>query len=115
MAEKMIAYCGLVCSECPAYVATQAGDKEALERVAARWSEEFHAPFTVEDCLCDGCTSGSKRLSGYCGKCEVRACAVARGVINCAYCDDYGCEKITGFFNFAPEAKAALEEIRKVL
>jgi hypothetical protein len=36
-------------------------------------------------------------------------------VINCAYCDDYGCEKITGFFNFAPDAKARLEEIRQTL
>ena len=116
MAEKMIAYCGLVCIECPAYIATQADDKEALKRVAAQWSEEFHASFTAEDCLCDGCTSGSERLSSYSrGGCEVRACAIARGVVNCAYCDDYGCEKITGFFSFAPDAKAALEEIRKAL
>ncbi len=115
MEEKMIAYCGLVCTECPAYIATQAGDMEALKRVAARWSEEFNASFTAADCLCDGCTSDSERLSGYCGKCEVRACAIARGVINCAHCDDYGCEKITGFFNFAPDAKATLEGIRKSL
>jgi len=116
MAEKMIAYCGLVCSGCPAYVATQAGDMEALERVAAQWSEEFGATFTAADCLCDGCTSASERLSSYAsGGCEVRACAVTRGVVNCATCDDYGCEKITAFFNFAPEAKATLEEIRKSL
>jgi hypothetical protein len=115
MAEQMIAYCGLVCTECPAYVATQAGDMEALERVAAEWSEEFNATLTAADCLCDGCISGSERLSSYCGECEVRACALGRGVINCAYCDDYGCEKITGFFNFAPDAKARLEEIRSTL
>ena len=114
MAEKMIAYCGLVCTKCPAYIATQAGDQEALERVAAHWSKEFHAEFIAADCLCDGCTGG-ERLSGYCGKCEIRACAVARGVINCAHCDDYGCEKLAGFFKFAPEAQAALETIRKAL
>ena len=62
MAEKMIAYCGLVCTECPAYIATQADDKEALKRVAAQWSKDFNAPFTAEDCLCDGCTSGSEPL-----------------------------------------------------
>jgi hypothetical protein len=114
MAEKMIAYCGLVCTKCPAYIATQAGDQEGLERVAAQWSKEFHAKFTAADCLCDGCTGG-ERLSAYCGKCEIRACAVARGVINCAHCDDYGCEKLTGFFKFAPEAQAALETLREVL
>ena len=35
--DKIIAYCGLVCSDCSAYVATQANDQEALERVAAQW------------------------------------------------------------------------------
>jgi hypothetical protein len=115
MAEKMIAYCGLVCAECPAYVATQADDVEALERVAARWSEELDTTLTAADCLCDGCISGSERLCSYCGECEVRACAVARDVINCAHCDDYGCEKITGFLALAPEAKTMLEEIRKSL
>ncbi|RLC63088.1 MAG: hypothetical protein DRI79_08630 [Chloroflexi bacterium] len=115
MAEKMIAYCGLVCTECPAYLATQADDMEALERVAARWSEEFHAPITAAYCLCDGCLSDGGRLCGHCAECEVRACAIARGLVNCAHCDDYGCEKITGFFKFAPGAKATLEEIRKAL
>ena len=116
MAEQMIAYCGLVCSECPAYVATQAGDMEALERVTARWSEDFNETITVEDCLCDGCTSGSERLCSYCSECQVRACATARGVITCAHCDDYGCEKLTGLFNVVgPEAKATLEGIRQAL
>lgn len=116
MAEKMIAYCGLVCSECPAYIATQADDMEALGRVAAEWRKEFDASITVADCVCDGCTSGSERLSSHARSgCEVRACGVGRGVLNCAHCDDYGCEKLTGFFQFAPDAKTSLEEIRATL
>jgi hypothetical protein len=116
MAERMIAYCGLVCSECPAYIATQADDMEALARVAAQWSEEYNAEFTAQNCICDGCTSDG-RLSSYAasGGCPVRVCAVERGVINCAYCDDYGCDKITHFFSFATEAKTTLEEIRQAL
>jgi hypothetical protein len=34
--DKIIAYCGLVCADCPAYIATPANDREALERVAAQ-------------------------------------------------------------------------------
>jgi hypothetical protein len=113
--EKIVAYCGLVCSECPAYVATQAGDMAALEEVAARWNQEFGASFTATDCLCDACTSGSARLCSYCGECNVRACAVTREVLTCAHCDDYGCEIITGFLEQAPGAKASLEEIRASL
>lgn len=30
--ERIVAYCGLVCTECPAHIATQADDRAALER-----------------------------------------------------------------------------------
>jgi len=33
--DRIIAYCGLVCSDCPAYTATQADDRAALERLCA--------------------------------------------------------------------------------
>ncbi len=41
MGEKIIAYCGGVCTDCPAYVATQTDDREALEKVAAEWREQY--------------------------------------------------------------------------
>jgi hypothetical protein len=114
--DKIIAYCGLVCSNCPAYIATQADDRAALEQVAAQWREQFNAPdITVESAMCDGCLSNSERLCGYCFECQVRACGMERGVVNCAYCDDYGCDKIEGFFGFAPDARATLDAIRQGL
>ena len=33
--KRIIAFCGLVCTECPAFIATQKDDREALEQVAA--------------------------------------------------------------------------------
>ena len=54
--NKIIAYCGLVCSDCSAYIATQADDQEALEKVAAQWREQYNVPnITVASVLCDGC------------------------------------------------------------
>jgi len=32
---RMIACCGLTCSDCPAYLATQTGDQEMLRHVLA--------------------------------------------------------------------------------
>jgi len=113
MKKKIIAYCGLICSDCPAYIATQANDQEALEKVVAQWSEEYSAPdMTVESILCDGCLDGPRKCS-HCAECEIRACGVAKGVVNCAYCDDYACEKLTGFFGFVPDAKKVLDGIRQ--
>ena len=115
--DEIIAYCGLNCTECPAYVATQSGDPAAVEKVAAQWREAFNMPdLTAESVICDGCLAqASGRLSGYCATCAVRACAVERAVINCAHCADYACEKLTGFWVHAPEAKATLEQIRAAL
>ena len=112
--DRIIAYCGLVCSDCPAYVATQTNDPAALERVAAQWREAFNAPeITADSIICDGClgTNGG-RLSGYCATCDIRACGLERGVVNCAHCDDYACAKLEGFWGQASEARTVLDEIR---
>jgi len=113
--EKMIAYCGLVCTSCPAYIATQNNDQEALQKVAEQWSKEFNATLTAKDVLCDGCLATTDRHIGHWSECKIRACAVEKEVRNCAHCSDYACEELKGFFGFAPEAKATLEEIRKNL
>jgi hypothetical protein len=115
MAERIIAYCGLVCSECPAYVATQANDMAALQKLAEKWSQDFGGTFTAEGCLCDGCLSDGRHV-GYCSECQVRACATSMGVVNCAHCTDYAsCEKLNGFLQQAPNARVTLEAIRKTL
>lgn len=114
MTEKMIAYCGQVCTECPAYIATQNNDKKALEETAAKWREMFDPSITAENILCDGCQSDGRKI-GHCSECEVRACAIEHGVANCAYCDDYGCGTLTALLDNAPEIKASLEAIRKTL
>jgi hypothetical protein len=114
--ERIIAYCGLVCSDCDAYVATQANDLEALERLAQRARTEFGlADATAETTMCDGCLTESGRQIGYCATCEIRACGVARGVVNCPHCADYACDKLESFFAQATEARPVLDEIRASL
>jgi hypothetical protein len=112
--NKIIAYCGLVCTDCPAYVATQADDRAALEQVAERWRKEYNAPnITVESVICDGCLGDGGRHCSHCAECEIRACGVARSVVNCAHCTDYACKKLEGFFGFVPEARAVLDAIQR--
>jgi hypothetical protein len=111
----------LVCSDCAAYTATQANDPAALERVAAQWREEFSSPeITADSILCDGCLGtsclGSRgRRIGYCATCEIRACALERGLANCAHCADYACAKLEGFYAHATDARTVLDEIRAAL
>ena len=115
--DRIVAYCGLVCSDCPAYVATQSNDRAALERVAAEWREEYDSPdLTADSILCDGClgTNGGRRI-GYCDTCQIRACALERGVANCAHCADYACTELEGFFAHATSARTVLDGIRAAL
>ncbi len=113
--NKMIAFCGLICTECQAFLATQKNDDNEKMKVAELWSREFNADIKPEDINCDGCLSGNGRLFNHCKVCEIRKCAQEKGVENCAYCDDYACQKLSNFLNEAPAAKDTLEEIRKNL
>ena len=73
----------------------------------------YNAPdTTVESVICDGCMVEDERHCGYWYECDIRACGVKRGVINCAHCADYACERLEGFFGSVPEARAVLDEIR---
>ena len=104
----MIAYCGLDCAVCPAYLATVSDDDAARQRVAAKWAAEFGAPVTAADINCDGCSSDSERLYAYCGTCGIRACARGRQVINCAHCGDYMCGILEPFVQQVSVAKESL-------
>ena len=112
---QMIAYCGLLCTECPAYVATQTNDVVAIQQIADRWAKKYNRPITADLVWCDGCPTDDSRLCWYCAECKVRSCAIGRSVINCAHCDNYGCELLTSFLAEAPLAKSMLEEIRAQL
>jgi len=111
--KEMIACCGLVCTKCPAYIATQKNDDELRKKTSESWSKMFGAEIKPESINCDGCLSNTHRLFGYCLECKIRKCCQERKLANCAECQDYGCEKLMAFFNQAPEAKAKLEELRR--
>lgn len=110
--ETVIATCGLICSECPALIATRDGDDAALEALAKTWSEAHGATLTVADCRCDGCHSLTGPWMSHCAECEIRACGAEKAVDTCADCSDYACEKLIRFFEFVPEAKQSLDGLR---
>ena len=111
----MIAFCGIICTECPAFLATQKDDDDIRKKTADIWSKQFKAEIKHEDINCDGCLSEGGQIFNYCRVCEIRKCGLEKGVENCACCDDYTCKKLEKFINNVPEAKATLEKIRKNL
>ena len=111
--EKMIAACGLICSECPAYIATVNNDEELRIKTAKEWSKMFNAEIKPESIVCSGCLTESGQKFSHCAECKIRECVILKEIKNCGQCDDYACEKITEFFKMAPEAKIVLDEFQR--
>lgn len=109
---EMIAYCGLACHECGAYLATVAGDDEKRRDVAATWSEEYSAEIHMEDINCLGCHAEGDILFHHCRVCEIRQCGQKMDIDTCAECEEYPCSLLSDFFIFVPEAKERLDAVK---
>jgi Protein of unknown function (DUF3795) len=113
MSERLLGACGLVCSECDAFKATQAGDQAALAAVAAAWSKQFGADIPVESVSCDGCLTPGERKCGHCAECDIRACVAQHGYATCAQCSDFACDKLAEFLKMAGDGpREVLESLR---
>ena len=111
MSEQLLSYCGIDCTACPAYIATQVNNIEKLTTLADEW---FDGATDHTIVLCDGCKSEG-RIVKWCAECLTRACTIERELENCAYCDDFGCEKLLKVFEMSADAKTNLEHIRAIL
>lgn len=88
MTEEMIGYCGYSCHLC----AARSDDPAVRQKLVDGWRRIFgHEHYTVENVRCDGCLSDGRLADK---ECKARPCAIERGVKNCAYCDDFVCEKV---------------------
>ncbi|MFW5912563.1 MAG: DUF3795 domain-containing protein [Candidatus Hadarchaeota archaeon] len=107
--EDPIAYCGLNCTECPAYIAKQDDDEKLREKTAEFWSKEF-GNFHPEEINCDGCKSDGELLK-YCNECPIRSCATSSRLENCGHCADYPCDELAEHHENIKDAKETLDEI----
>lgn len=109
----ILAYCGIRCSECPAYVATQSGDRAALAEAAEIFRTQYGvADATAENVLCDGCPSDTGRHAGEVPGCPIRACARGRDLPHCAACNEYVCGTLAQFLRSHPKERATLDALR---
>jgi hypothetical protein len=107
----MIAYCGLNCLKCDAYLATQEDNDAKRTETAQAWSKMYHADIKPEQINCDGCKSDGVKFS-HCNVCEIRQCCIEKKVENCAVCESYICDTLSKFIELAPAVGKALEKLR---
>lgn len=88
MMEKMIGYCGYNCHMC----AARSDDPEVRQKLVDGWRKIFgHEMYTAENVRCDGCLADGRLADK---QCKVRPCAIEKGVENCAFCDEFICDKV---------------------
>lgn len=103
--RKMIAYCGLDCEKCDAYIATVNDDQALREKTAKQWAEFNNAPILPEHINCEGCrVDGIKTV--FCDSlCKIRQCALKKEMETCGSCPERkGCPTLGEIVGSCPEA-----------
>ncbi len=115
--ETIIAACGLVCSRCDSYRATQANDREKLELVAADWRKRYNSPqITADNIRCNGCMTAGGPKCGHCDSgCQIRACAMRKNLSTCGQCLEFPCSQINELHGFMGEQGKRLKELLDAL
>lgn len=96
--KREIAYCGIICSSCPAYRSARKPRPRAQIRVARLWSTKENQ-YEACDITCKGCTEAWGRKFSHCINCKVRECARKRQIRHCGECDEYPCQKLKDLYD----------------
>jgi hypothetical protein len=99
MNGEVVAVCGLLCSECDTFLATQAADGARIESLAREASAKYGVAIAADSMWCAGCVGHDTRKSWHTGGCEIRVCAIDRDLETCADCTHYTCEKLDAFLD----------------
>lgn len=109
--DKMIAFCGLCCTDCNAYIATVNNDDALRAKTAKEWSQMYGASIKPADINCRGCLVTEGTLFGHCLECTIRLCGLKKKVDNCGHCQEYACGQLQEFLTQVPTAKDTLDAI----
>lgn len=104
---KMLAYCGLYCEQCSARLAAIEKDWRHVEAIPSKFGRKRTE---LDEYFCEGCKGDN-----ICGPCDIKECAVAKGVNSCAECGDFPCARIDEFeSNGYPHHKQGVENLRRI-
>ncbi len=101
----MMSACGVLCSDCAAYLAKQKGVAHQ-KRTADAWLRIYGRAENVEDISCGGCLSPDDQVFHTSRTCKARRCCIAKGFGSCAECSVERCadlERAQSVWDGVPE------------
>lgn len=104
--NNLIAFCGLKCEKCDAYIATSTNDQVLREKTALLWSQLNNTTILPEHINCDGCRMDGKKTIFCSTMCPIRKCASQKGFETCGDCPQLNiCNKVSQIHNNNSEAR----------
>jgi hypothetical protein len=110
--SKMISYCGIDCSKCESYLATQADSDIDRKKIALKCRLQFNVDLEPEQINCTGCKSDGVKCAFATTLCEIRKCNIRKSQPYCAVCREYKCAKLEKIIASAPAIGEALTALR---
>lgn len=109
--KQLIAYCGLDCEKCDAYIATQNNDQALREKTAKYWSELNGVEITPEMINCDGCRMDGRKTPYCASLCQIKKCAQSKQMETCGSCEQMkNCPTVGMIVKNNPDALKNLEK-----
>lgn len=87
---KLMSACGVLCSDCQAYLANTKGVAHQ-KRTADAWFRIYARKENVENISCGGCLSSDEQVFHSSRTCKARRCCLSKGFASCAECAVENC------------------------
>ncbi|HEX8711629.1 MAG TPA: DUF3795 domain-containing protein [Terracidiphilus sp.] len=106
----MTSSCGVLCSDCPAYLGDEKGVAHQ-QRTAAAWKRIYGVDEAPENIACHGCLGPEDQLFHSSRTCRARVCCHSKGFGTCAECPEEQCpalEKAQSLWDGVPNLAGTL-------
>ncbi|MCX5666862.1 MAG: sigma-70 family RNA polymerase sigma factor, partial [Candidatus Omnitrophica bacterium] len=87
---NLLGYCGLFCGACYHCRAVFINGQHIMQEAALKGKD-------LSTFTCLGCRSNKLYMHPGCAECAIRACAQSKGLLHCALCEEYPCERLKEF------------------
>ncbi|MCW3993659.1 MAG: DUF3795 domain-containing protein [Candidatus Bathyarchaeota archaeon] len=94
--KALVAVCGGYFGGCVDYLAYINDDEKLKRTLAEEFSKQFDMDIKPEDIGCLGCHGSIHKP--WCASCSIRQCTEKKGILTCAFCDEFPCEKLEKYY-----------------
>ncbi len=110
--NNIVSCCGMLCEECPVYIATERDDDTMRKYLAHEYSA-MGQEFYPKDICCHGCHTVSADHNKFGRTCEIRKCCKEHKIKLCAECKEYPCSRAESIIPQGTEQRYRLDEMHK--